>query len=86
MKMEGFEFSVKGLGYFYLEDVLCRHYGLGTPSSSSFMELTPNKGESVTICGTEKSMSCYISNIELAKEEGYKIFVGNVNVSKNKGW
>jgi len=85
MKMEGCDFNVKGLAYFYIEDMLCPYYGLGTPSSSSFTELTPNKGESVTICGTEKSMSCYIDNFELNKEEGYKIFVGNVNVSKNRG-
>lgn len=84
MEMAGFEFNVKGLSYAYLEDVLCRYYGLGAPSSSSFTELTPNKGESVTICGTEKSMSCYIYNFKLAKEEGYIISVGTVNVSKNR--
>lgn len=43
--MEGFEFECDNLYYTTIESQICSHYDLGFANSSSFVELSVNKGE-----------------------------------------
>ena len=59
----GFDFKTDSLSYSTIEDIICKHYGLGYANSSDFMEIEEGSSSEHYITATkgmiEFSMSAY---------------------------
>ena len=80
--MEGFEFECDNLCYTTIESQICSHYDLGYANSSSFMELSVNKGESISIYAVKGSISCYVRAYRKKDSEKYIVSVSSVNIKR----
>lgn len=80
--MQGFEFECTRLDYDTIEGKICNHYNLGYANSSSFMELSVDNGESITISAVKGTISCYVRVYQKKDSDTFIVTVSSVNIKR----